>query len=135
LRIASTTPTHAYRKYYVHLTPAAETANRVPHLASLRLLIYYGRLAIAAWSGAVGDEDDPRGSKDARAGTRDFEKSSGYGTQALSGVGSGCRTTSALAAGITDELIGLLAQPDQTLIKCGSYHEMALMRFQTVTLR
>jgi YaaC-like Protein len=39
-RIATTLPEGAYRKYYVHLTPPAET-HRVPQLASLWLLFYY----------------------------------------------------------------------------------------------
>lgn len=34
-------PEDGYRKYFVHLTPAAETHHRVPQLASLWLLFYY----------------------------------------------------------------------------------------------
>lgn len=40
-RIATTSPEQGYRKYYLHLTPSAETASRVAQLASLWLLTYY----------------------------------------------------------------------------------------------
>ena len=39
-RIASSAPGSGYRRYYLHLTPPAET-NRLPQLASLWALFFY----------------------------------------------------------------------------------------------